>query len=260
MAPKFRSVFVTVIVVGVLILGALASVSAWREAEMTARRRDQAAADVAAAALSASFARSVESLRGASSMAVDGVVDDAEFAAYAAEILPNSLFRALAYSEIVPGSDLQKFAALTGLTVRDTDGAGGFRPAAKRDRHIVVVHVSPTSATTRVLLGFDIASDPVRWAATVRAATTAQPVLSDPIKLADSALPGIFAVEKVADASGRVVGFVTSGVNVIDVIAGDLVEIGPFGRRRLANDDLRTGHGPLDDFGDLELDVPIALP
>lgn len=213
-----RPVVAIGIVTAVLLLGCAATLLAWRSEHRAAQERDQRAADVAAASLSEMFLRTIASLRGVDGLAVDGRVSGEEFTAFAAEILPGSLFRAIAYSEVVPEADRQTFERSTGLTIRDTGGNGNFVPAAHRDPHLVVVAVVPVTDTNSALLGFDIASDPTRGAAAAATTLSSEPALSEPIRLADSAAPGVFAVHRVVTPEERVIGYVSSGISVADLV------------------------------------------
>ena len=207
------------IVAAVLVLGCAATLLAWRSEHASARERDQQAADVAAASLSEVLLRTIASFRGVDGLAIDGRVSPQEFAAFAADILPGSLFRAIAYSEVVPDADRQTFERGTGLTIRDTDGKGDFVPASSRDPHLVVVSVAPVTDSSATLLGFDIASDPTRREAATAAALSSESALSEPIRLADSAAPGVFAVHRVVTPDGRVIGYVSSGMSIADLVA-----------------------------------------
>jgi serine phosphatase RsbU (regulator of sigma subunit) len=189
-------------------LGALATVLSIREEREAVRLGDDRAADLAASRLSGALQQTLGALRGADALVVDGVVDD--------EV---SLYDALAYSTIVAATDRAAFEASTGLTVRDTDGAGGLVPAAARARHVVVVDVYPRSEATEGLLGFDIASDPTRRDAAELAERSREPTVSDQISLAGSARPGIFLIHAVRTPGGATVGFVTSGISVDALVA-----------------------------------------
>jgi GAF domain-containing protein len=192
---------------------------AWRAENNAAIERDQRAADVAAANLSELLMQTISSLRNTDGLAVDGSVSADEFAAAAANVLPGSLFQAIAYSEVVTEGDRAAFEARSGLTIRDTNGEGDFVDAAARDPHLVVVAVAPTDGAATALLGFDIASDETRRLAAVASAATNEPQLSEPISLAQSAAAGIFVAQRVQRPDGQVIGYLSSGIPVDALMA-----------------------------------------
>ena len=201
-----------------LLLGCGATFLAWRSESRAADERDQRAADVAAATLSELLMQSISSLRNTDGLAVDGSVSPTEFQAAASNLLPNSLFVAVAYAQVVAESDRTAFEASSGLTIRDTTGDGDFVTAANRDPHLVVVAVSPQGGAADPLLGFDIASDDTRRLAAEASEMRDEPQFSEPISLADSGASGIFAVQRVKDSEGEVVGYFTSGLPVSSLV------------------------------------------
>lgn len=102
--------------------------------------------------------------------------------------------------------------------MKDTDGGGGFVDAAVRSSHVAVRYVEPSSEGTRAVLGFDIMSDIVRAAGVEGANDASTAVLVGPIRLADSARPGLFVVQAVRDPDGGVVGYLSSGISLDDVV------------------------------------------
>lgn len=214
-----RPVAVIGVVIAVIVLGCAATLLAWRSEANRAADRDQVAADVAAATLSKLLMQTISSLRNTDGLAVDGSVSEPEFAAAAADLLPGSLFRAIAYAEVVADNDRSEFESRTGLTIRDTTGTGDFVTAAPRDPHLVVVVVAPVGGAADALLGFDIASDETRRQAATASAASDEPQFSEPIRLADSAAAGIFAVQRVRDPDHHVVGYFSSGIPVDALVA-----------------------------------------
>lgn len=163
-------------------------------------------------------------LGGSDVMALDGVVSSEEFAAFSADVLPDSMFTALAYAEPVPGSQRAAWEAMTGTTMQDTDGAGGFVVAQERPVHVVVRLTEPATQSAQRVLGFDVMSDAVRAAGVTQASGSEGVAVVGPIPLATSGLPGVFVVNAVHAASGEVVGFIASGLSVQDIV--DRVEPG----------------------------------
>ncbi len=159
------------------------------------------------------------SLLGADGVAVDGSVSEDEFRGYAAGVLTADGLVGLAFSEPVAGVDLDQWEADTGVTAKDTDGAGGFRDAARRELHVVVRWVAPSTEQTRTVAGLDLLGEPVRAAAVSEADRAAGVAVVGPISLASSARPGVFFSLAVRDPDGGVVGYVSSGVSLDDMIA-----------------------------------------
>jgi len=202
-----------------LIVGGVAaglSIGAERNA---AAERDDRAADVADTELFAAVQQTIGALRGADGLVVDGEMSAAEFEGFAKDVLTDSLFSTLAYSRVVRDDDLQQFEAETGLDVRDTNGSGGFVPTAHRNEHLVVSYVYPSTDATKILYGFDIASDPVRAGAAAATATSGAPALARLPSLAGTKRPGLFGIQAVHAADASIVGYISSGVNLDDVLA-----------------------------------------
>lgn len=203
-----------------------AGVTALSAAQATDSRAsaDERAVATASERLATELAASVALLGGSDVMALDGVVDAAEFASFTADVLPGSMFTALAYAEPVPGSQRAEWEAANGTVMQDTDRAGGFVDAQDRDLHVVVRLTEPATASSRRVLGFDLMSDDVRAAGITQAGGADGVAVVGPIPLATSGLPGVFLVNAVHDAAGEVVGFIASGLSVQDIV--DRVEPG----------------------------------
>lgn len=214
-----RSPTLTILFVAVTALGVVATLAAIGIERRNADERAERAVELAATRLGGELQRTVSALRGAGALATDGNVLPEAFDAFASDVLEDSLYRALALTEIVPGTARERFESSSGLEIVDTDGAGGLVPAADRDRHFVVVQVAPMTELTSGILGFDIASEPARRRAAEAALARPGPVVSDPIRLASSARPGLFVIHDVTPANGDAVGFVSSGLAMEDLIA-----------------------------------------
>ena len=160
----------------VLALGCAATALASASEREAAQQRDRRAASIAASALAGAL-QTVSSLRGVSGLATTGDVSEVAFHAFGTEVLSGQLlFKALAYSVVVPDADVAEFEQSTGIEVRDTKSDGTFVPTASRPTHLVVRYVHPLDGPNSSLVGFDIASDVARAAAAERAAATRGPV------------------------------------------------------------------------------------
>lgn len=195
-----------------MVLGAAATFLAFRDANDRLSAQDNREAALLATQLSGALQQLVAAPRGASAIAIDGVVTQDEFDAFAREAIADSAYPALAYAEVVTSADRAGFLQRTGLAITDTDGAGGFRPAVPRERSYVVTLVYPLNDNTRPVLGFDLASDPVRARAALAAESTSEPVISDRTTGATAAASSVSIMAAVRRADGEMVGVVTSGI------------------------------------------------
>lgn len=204
--------------VALVVLGAVATAFAIRNELNEVAQRDARSADDAATRIGASLEATVGALRGADAIAVRGAADPQAFQAFAQGVVTDSAYPALAYAEIVTGAERADFERSTGVEIRDTDGAGGLQPATPRDPSVVVVAVHPMNDTTRAVLGFDLAGDPVRQRAADAATQSATPVLSDRTSTVTGARAGVSVMHAVHDPSGEALGVVTSGLAVDELV------------------------------------------
>ncbi len=211
--------------------GVVATFFALGDARNRARDDDERAAALAAANVRGALEATVAAVRGADVLVADGMVESGEFDVYADGVIRDTLYRALAYAEVVEFDDRDAFVRRTGIGITDTDGSGGFVPAPPRERSVVVVDVHPVNPTTREIIGFDLAGEPIRRRAIDRAAASATPILSDRTTIASAPAAGISVVQAVRSSEGAVVGFVTSGITLDDVLsrAGVQLEDTTFG-------------------------------
>lgn len=217
------------LVIGALAcLGALATTLSVRQEQQSVRLVDQRAADLASSQIRGALASTVASLRGADAMAVDGRISSDEFEVFTTGVLNNSLFEAIAFAEVVTEAERSEFEQRTGLTIQDTDGKGGFTPALVRPRAIVVSMLAPTTDGNRAVLGFDIASDPVRLAAALESERVGLPTMSSRITTATRAATGVAVLIAVRDPDGVTIGCLTSGLEINDAIERAGVDVGSF--------------------------------
>ena len=209
---------VTVLLVALASLCLLGTGVAVQRAVDARDELDRIAADRAADVLAAELQASIAALNGADAMATDGTVTDEEVAAFAGDIVSTAAFTALAYCEPIAGDERAAWEAATGYPVHEFGGPGEIRPAARRERYVVVRAVYPETETSRLTLGLDLASDPTRRAAVDDAATSDGPVVMAPIALASTGGVGLFVAKSVTH-DGEVVGFVSSGVGIDSLTA-----------------------------------------
>ena len=213
-----RRTIAVVALVATLLFGGAATFLSVLNARQAASNTNQSASNAASDSITRQLSESLQALNGLNGLSVDGAVSREEFAAFAADLLPGSSFVTLAREEIVDDADRDLFERRTGISIVDTDGAGGFVPAARRAQHVVVVDVYPNNENSRSIIGFDITSDPARTEAMVTSSTSGQPALSRPTKLADSAQPGLFVISAAQNSQGATVGYVSSGLSLESLV------------------------------------------
>jgi hypothetical protein len=227
-ADNRRAAGTAVALVGLVLIGIAATLLSIDRVRTEQAERDRDAASVASERLVAALGPSVASLRGAGGLAADGIVTNDEFAGFASGVLPDSLYTALAFAEPVVGSERATWEATTGTPVLDTDGRGGFRPAAERPAYAVVRYVVPETETTLRVIGFDFFSEEVRSRAVTAALGTDVPVIEGPIALAAEGLPGVFVAHAVRAPDGEPLGVIGSGLAVSSLLDRlDGLAIGP---------------------------------
>ncbi len=210
-----------VLFVGLVLVGLAATALAWFDTRSNAREHDEKVVQVVATRLASDLQQTVSGLLGVDGFASDGIVEPAEFAAFATDVMPDSLYIALAYAEIVDGADRTRWEREVGREIAASDGAGGFVPAPSDDEYFVVRLVAPVNETTTPLIGFDISSDPLRMASATASERDDRPAVVGPISLANSAQPGLFVSEVVRDANGVTLGFVSGGIALDRLIGVD---------------------------------------
>lgn len=179
-----------------------------------AHERERETAARTASDLGRVLQRTVSVVRGADGLAADGVVDPAEFTAFAADVLPATLYTALAHVVPVADEDRESFESETGLVIRDRDGFGGFVDADRRSRYLVVVDVHPDEDPSSQILGFDVLGDDVRRRAVEQATVASIPVISDMTSIASGVESGLFVVTDVRTPSGAVIGYIASAFDL----------------------------------------------
>ena len=207
------------VLAGVIVVGGAATLVAAVSERGLAADRGRRTAERAAFEISESVGRNLAVLQGVRGLAADGVVSPDEFRAFAADAMPGSSLPALAQELVVDEGSRAEFEAEHGVTIKDIDPKGGLGPAAVRPTYAVIVAVYPDTEANRQLLGLDIESDPIRADAAAQAASTGSPVLSAPLALVTTARPGFFGIHAIRSPTQQLVGFVSSGVAVEDLVA-----------------------------------------
>jgi serine phosphatase RsbU (regulator of sigma subunit) len=168
----------------------------------------------AAAALREDLLATTSAFAGVDALAIEGEVSEDEFAVFGTDVVAAAGLEAVAYSRIVPASLRTAWEAETGEQIKDSDGAGGFRPAPTRPQHVVVTYTVPSTELTRRVIGLDLRGDPIRAAGIEAADASPGTALVAPVSLATSGQPGLFAIRAVRDATGATLGYVASGIGL----------------------------------------------
>jgi serine phosphatase RsbU (regulator of sigma subunit)/CHASE1-domain containing sensor protein len=215
----------------VVVLGLVATLVAWHRSDTDVARRDAAAARHASDLVSDLVASTQAGLAGVGGIVdPDGGVDLDAFRAYTRGLISATSMESLAYVPVVPEADRAAFEAATGRAMVDRPSAGA-APAAVRPVHYPVLEVVPVTDANRAVLGFDIASDPVRREAADRARDRGTVVFSQPVPSQPSGRLGFFLtkalyrpgvpLDTVEQRRSALVGFVSTSYRS-DGLAADL--------------------------------------
>ncbi|MFN8020101.1 MAG: SpoIIE family protein phosphatase [Acidimicrobiales bacterium] len=183
-----------------------------------AHARDERAVALVTERLSARLSDASTSLLGTDLLAADGEVTADELDVFVEDIQPVTDFRAIAFEQVVPADEADEWQEATGIRITESDGAGGFVPATGDDVHYPVRFVSPDTDDNRRVIGFDIGSDEVRRTGVEQATQVEEPALAGPIALAGNGRPGLFLIRAVRGTDDAVVGYVSSGIGVADLV------------------------------------------
>jgi CHASE1-domain containing sensor protein len=122
-------------------------------------------------------------------LAAPGAENPRTFATFATETLRLARgVQALSWNPRVTQRERERFErrarqmGYDGFRILERDGGGRLVPAAERDQYVAVLHIEP-DALNREARGFDVASEPLRRDALVRACETARPAATGRIRL-----------------------------------------------------------------------------
>jgi GAF domain-containing protein len=219
-----------VAVAAVIAIGAAAAWATARDARRDAERREVLVADQTASVFTASVEQVLAAISGVSGLSdADGNVDKMAFDAYARAATDRSAFQALAYAPVVTEVERPAFESAIGGPI--TDEPGGPR-AGVRARYLPVEWVTPDREETAPLIGFDLATDPVRNAAAEQARDGGSTVITDTTPARPNNQPAVFLVHpvyragtdagapgtRVSERRRAIVGYVATGVLGSDLL------------------------------------------
>ena len=183
-AVRYRGIVVAAATAAALAITLLAWWSAEQDAREKAQRQFDAQALRAAEELHRRLHYYAQVLRGAQALfAASREVDRSEWHAFARSLaletnVPGML--SLAYARRVPARHRAEHERAA-----RAEGLAGYRiaPEGERDEYLPVLYMEPEGERAQRLLGYDLASDPVRRTALERARDTSQPSASAPVAL-----------------------------------------------------------------------------
>jgi CHASE1-domain containing sensor protein len=148
---------------------------------------------------------------------------------FAAEATDASGVPRLALEVVVNDRSRAAFEAFIGRPILEADATGALVPARQRDSYLPVLSVQPDNDENRALIGFDVASEPVRANAAYSSRDTGEVVISEPVLGQTTKLPTFFVVKPLyrlgalLDTPGQrraaSLGYVSAGLSGADLIA-----------------------------------------
>ena len=219
------------------------------EAEFTSRAEERARIIESALHSALELVESTAALYAASD-----TVDRDQFRVFASSVLEShSGLHALGYDAVISRSERAGHEASVRLDgfpdYRITEKAADGRlvPAADRDVHVVVVFIEPNE-TNQAAIGYDIASEPVRREALIRARDTGEAAITGRIRLVQETGEQFGALICAPVYSGRhpetpeerrasLVGYAVGVVRIADIISEAVASLRPTGIHLLLTDD-----------------------
>jgi PAS domain S-box-containing protein len=154
--------------------------------------------------------------------------DRASFRTYVAgELREQAGILALSWDPVVPGERRQQLEqevraqGFLEFEIREEDGTGKLRRAPARSEYVPVLYIEPHTPN-QAMLGFDIASDPVRHRAMERALATGHPAATSAVTLPQTGKPGVLLLEAVPSPEGQLLGFAVGVLEIEQMMASVL--------------------------------------
>ncbi|HKH06204.1 MAG TPA: SpoIIE family protein phosphatase [Acidimicrobiales bacterium] len=222
--PRLQRAVATFGLAGVVILGLMAASVGFAYEQSRAAGRDEDAVVEAAAALEDQLVNSIDALGAVGGLAVDGEVSPAEFETFASALIDDGEYRVIAHEVVVDAGDRAAWEAENVPIREPADDGGELVPAGERDQYLPVIDVYPDDETTEDVLGFDLAGESSRAAATERAAEERRAVLGGPVRLAVDGSPGVLVVQPLYSLEDvqepLLVGFVSGSLVASELVDG----------------------------------------
>jgi len=172
---------VVIIVIAILAFGIGAGGVLYRQARSDADRAERDLVVRSSRVLQASSEALAAALAGASAV-VDpsGKVEQLRFETFAQGAVSTNRVQVLAFVPVIGADERAGFEKTAGLSITEP-GANGYISADQRDQYLPVQFVYPATETSRSVIGFDTASDPVRLATSNAARDSGELVFSAPV-------------------------------------------------------------------------------
>lgn len=214
-----------VVLVALLLAGGTAvALAALREHE-DAEESQRETSELVRTDVAASVHQVLASLAGTSAVVADEnfQVNVDRWRRFASEAAERSVVDSLALEVKVPDSQRAAFEAFTGHPILERDPTTDeLVPAATRDVYLPILSVAPPNEDNQRILGFDIASEPVRAAAALVARDNDEVVISDPVTSQVTGTPSFFVIKPLyalnaptdtpTQREAATLGFVSTGV------------------------------------------------
>jgi CHASE1-domain containing sensor protein len=181
--------------IGLLLLGGVASFTLMVRSDRDAERREHELTSQVAASVKATGEQLRTALAGSAGLVTeDGSVYSGSFNAFADAVLATHAITAVAYEPKVSADQRARYEALHGIAIIDRD-ASGATVAPRRDVYFPVQQVVPDTAATRELLGFDITGDAMRGPAAIQARDSGASVLTGTVLAQPDLAPAVFVIQ-----------------------------------------------------------------
>jgi PAS domain S-box-containing protein len=200
-------------------------------------------------------------------------VTRAEFSRYIGQVIVEKHgVSGFSWNQRVLHSERENFEALmrnegaTNFTLKEKDSSGAFITAPERTEYVAIAYVEPWQQNT-IILGFNVASDPVRDEALMRARDTGHFAMTPPLKLLqdEKTSPGVVVyypvygrmhlTSTVLERRESLIGYATAIVRTNDLINSVLTPFSPE-NYQLNIVDVTTAEKPQVFYRTGELDLP----
>lgn len=167
----------------VLVIGTVAAVVSWTHEQRSAQTRQEAELARVVEQAAGAAQNSVAGLAGAGVLVGDGgTVDDEDLRAFGRDLRAASALEAVGYAEVVTDDERGALEARIGRPVIELGDAGP-TVAGDRDEYWVLRAVEPMDDVTSILLGVDIAANPISAAPARAARDQGSTQLTEPVQL-----------------------------------------------------------------------------
>ncbi len=191
------------IVLAILAAGLGATAVLYQQAESDAEQAESDLVVRASRVLQASSVALAAALAGASAIVgPSGTVDRLTFETFAKGAVGTTRVSVLAFVPLIVAERRAEFETAAGRSITEP-GANGFISADSRPEYLPVQYVYPATDTSRSVIGFDTASDPIRLATSNAARDAGKLVFSAPVPSQPSGQTSVFFAEPLFEPGAR---------------------------------------------------------